>query len=224
MERKKLSLSELHRIKYYNEKSFFQNSVNIEKEEQHDATIFIPPHAVVLELGGRYGIVSSVINNRLDNPRNHLVVEPDPGVQEALQINRNSHNSFYKIFQGVISRKPMYFYIRGFASFCSSIPNNAPIPILTLEELQEKYDVSGFTHLVADCEGGLMDFFYENKDFFKLLEGVYFEEDNKINIKVNYEPLKTFLQENGFQQKKNGFRQYWEKVKLGSEEIPKSDT
>lgn len=209
MERKKLSLSELDAIPYYNEKGEQLQSKYIEREEQIDAEVFIPAHAIVLELGGRYGLAAAVINNRLDNPLNHIVVEPDSTVIQALKANRDSHLSYYTIFEGVISRTPMYFNQYGFSSFCSSLPNDTPIKTLTLEEVQETYSIRKFTHLVADCEGGLLDLFEENEDFVKSLEGIYFEQDMKHTLPINYSPLKEKLTAWNFVQQKDGFRQYW---------------
>jgi len=217
MERKKFTLKELDEIPYFDEKGRQIISKYVEREEQQDAELLIPAHATVLELGGRYGLAAAVINNRLDNPTQHIVVEPDPVVQSALQRNKLSHHCEYTIFQGVISCQPMYFNSFGFCSFCSPVPNDTPIQTLTLEELQTTYGIAKFTHVVADCEGGLMDFFEENKHFFTTLEGVYFEGDTKNGMKVEYEPLKSFLQEHGFEPKKTGFREYWERVKLDSQ-------
>ena len=216
MERKKLTLNELDEIPYVNERGEPIPSKIIEREEQVDAQEFIPGYASVLELGGRYGLAAAVINNRLDDPNRHVVVEPDPTVQAALKANRDSHQCHYVVFEGVISRQPMYFNQFGFSSFCSRVPNDTPIPTVSLEELQKKHSIDTFTHLVADCEGGLIDFFEENKDFIATLEGVYFEQDTRYTMKVDYEPLKTFLTANSFQRRKSGFREYWERVKLDS--------
>ena len=209
MERKKLSLKELDEIPYYNEKGKQIPSKIYEREEQIDAEVFIPAHATILELGGRYGLAAAVINNRLDNPTRHIVVEPDPSVQKALKRNRDSHHCFYTIFEGVISRKPMYFSQYGYSSFCSPVPNDTPIKTLTLEELQELYSIGPFTHLVADCDGGLIDFFEENEEFVKSLEGIYFEQDMKHTLQINYSPFKEKLSAWNFVQEKDGFRQYW---------------
>lgn len=214
---KKLTLEELDAIPYRDEKGQLIQSKCVEREEQQDAAVYIPKHAVVLELGGRYGLAAAVINNQLDNPCMHVVVEPDPSVQGALQSNRDSHKSYYSIFQGVVSRQPMYFNSFGFCSFCSPVPNDKPIKTLTLEELQQTYNIKAFTHLVADCEGGLMDFFQENQEFLATLEGIYFEGDSRNGMRVDYEPFKSFLREKGFVQQKSGFREYWQRVKLGSE-------
>lgn len=212
MSRVKLSLEELDKIFYYNESNVRLVSEHVERQEQIDATKIIPPHAVVLELGGRYGLAAAVINHQLDNPRYHVVVEPDEKVQNALQRNRDSHFCQYSIFQGVISEKPMYFYSHGFCSFCSTLPNDTPIPTTTVKELQEKHQLPPFTHLVADCEGGLIDFAEENEDFLSTLEGIYFEQDNKNGMTVDYDEFKEKLKRWGFELKLQGFREYWCKI------------
>jgi hypothetical protein len=214
MERKRLTLKEIQAIPYKTENATIWHPENIETEEQIDATDLIPPHAKVLELGGRYGLAASAINHKLDDPTQHLVVEPDPTVQESLQQNRDSHFCYYTIFQGVISRKPLYFYQAGFCSYCTPTPSDDPIESLSLEDVQRRFSMPTFTHLVADCEGGFIDFVEENEEFVKGLEAVYFEQDQKGNIPVDYNSIRQKLQEWGFVQKKTGFRQYWVREKL----------
>ncbi len=211
MREKRLTLEELDAIPYVSERGALIQSKIIEREEQEDAVKFIPPHSFVLELGGRYGLLSAVINHCIDNPTQHIVVEPDPTIQAALKKNRESHFCDYSIFHGVVSRQQMYFTQHQFSSYCTPLPNDTPVPCVSLEELQEKFQIKRFTHVVADCEGGLIDFFEENKEFFTTLEGVYVEKDNKIIKTVDYEPFFTYLKEHGFTQKKEGFREYWER-------------
>jgi hypothetical protein len=217
MERKRLTLKEIQAIPYRCEKKKILNAEVIESEEQVDADALIPPYAKVLELGGRYGLAASAINHKLDDPTQHLVVEPDPIVQESLQKNRNSHFCQYTVFQGIISRKPMFFYRAGFASYCTTTPSDDPVESISLEEAQQRFQMPLFTHLVADCEGGLVDFVEENEGFVQTLEAIYFEQDNKGTMRVEYEPLKQKLGEWGFVLKKDGFRQYWVREKLASE-------
>ncbi len=214
MERKRLTLKEIQAIPYKTEKGMILHPEIIEQEEQIDATNLIPPHAKVLELGGRYGLAASAINHKLDDPTQHLVIEPDPTVQESLQDNRTTHFCHYTIFQGVISRKPMFFYQAGFCSYCTTTPSDDPVESISLEEAQTRFGIPQFTHLVADCEGGFLDFAEENEAFLQSLEGIYFEKDNKGSMRTNYEPMKEKLKAWGFTLKKIGFREYWEKEKL----------
>lgn len=57
---------------------------SIEKAEQDLAKKYILENDVVLELGARYGSVSCIINSKLNNKNNQVVVEPDERVWEAL--------------------------------------------------------------------------------------------------------------------------------------------
>ena len=98
--RKHLKLDELDKIPYFDEKGK-QISIKMEREEQYVCNDFIEPHNTVLELGARYGVVSSVINNRLENPENHIAIEPDKTVLSALRINKKSHKSKFKILNGI---------------------------------------------------------------------------------------------------------------------------
>ena len=211
MRPERLTLEQLDAIPYKSETNGIIQSKIIEREEQLDAQKYIPGHASVLELGGRYGLAAAVINHQLDNPLAHVVVEPDASIQEALKKNRDSHLCHYNIFQGVISQKQMYFTQQGFCSFCSEVPNDTPIECISLDKIKERFGIQRFTHLVADCEGGLMDFFYENKEFFPTLEGIYFEKDHKPYEHIDYKPLFEYLIACGFKQTKGGFREFWEK-------------
>ena len=67
-------------------------NVDYEAEEQFLVRKYIPKNANVLELGARYGTVSCVISEILDDPTHHVAVEPDHSVIEALTKNRDSNN------------------------------------------------------------------------------------------------------------------------------------
>jgi hypothetical protein len=64
------------------------NRVDIEHMEKHEqdlANEYILENDVVLELGARYGSVSCIINSKLNNKNNQVVVEPDHRVWDALE-------------------------------------------------------------------------------------------------------------------------------------------
>ena len=80
-------------------------NVEYEAEEQLLVRTYIPKDARVLELGARYGTVSCVISEVLDDPTQHVAVEPDQSVIEALQKNRDANGGKFHIFEGVVSKK-----------------------------------------------------------------------------------------------------------------------
>jgi hypothetical protein len=88
----------------------YGNQVDIdkmEKEEQCLANKYILEDDIVLELGARYGSVSCIINSKLNNKNNQVVVEPDDRVWDALEKNRNSNNCKFNIVKGFISNKKL---------------------------------------------------------------------------------------------------------------------
>ena len=82
---------------------------NIEYPEQVMVNKYIEPDDVVLELGARYGSVSCQINKKLNNPRNHVAVEPDDRVWLALERNKLKNSCDFQIIKGFIG-KPKIVY------------------------------------------------------------------------------------------------------------------
>ena len=78
------------------------------KEEIYEQALianFLPENSVVLELGGRTGTVSKVINKKLNNKKNHLVIEPNNSFKNHLK-NLSTLLGF-NLYMGIISTKPM---------------------------------------------------------------------------------------------------------------------
>jgi len=61
------------------------NPYYYETFEQYLILKYIKPNDIFLEIGARYGIVSNTINLLLNNKKNHIVVEPDLEVIQALK-------------------------------------------------------------------------------------------------------------------------------------------
>lgn len=141
-----------------------------EREEQLDAYVFLPSDSTVLELGGRYGTVSCLINRILTHKKNHVVVEPDALVIPALTKNRNFQDCQFEIFNGAVSKVPVSFKQSGYSSFTSPVGHNeGGVTTRTLSELEEQYNLK-FDVLVADCEGCICQFMEENNmNQFKLI-------------------------------------------------------
>lgn len=180
----------------------FGNAVDIfyrEKEEQDLANEYILPDDIVLELGARYGSVSCIINSKLSNKTNQVVVEPDSRVWDALENNKIRNNCDFHIIKGFISNKKLDLtnlddWFGGYGS--TFIENeNTKIPSFTMQNIDKMYNLS-FNVLVADCEGFLEVFFDENPWFYDNLRLIIFEEDYP--EKCNYAKIKHTLHEKGF--------------------------
>jgi FkbM family methyltransferase len=171
----------------------------VETVEQHLANKFIKEDDIVLELGARYGSVSCVINSKLNNKMNQVVVEPDKRVWLALDKNRQKNECNFHIVNGFISKRKLDLKnlncCRGGYGSTFFDTNETEIPSYTLDEIKTKYGLK-FNVLVADCEGFLERFFDENPECYDELRMIIFEKDYP--NKCNYDKIKKELVKKGF--------------------------
>ena len=154
---------------------------------------FVKPDDCILELGGRTGSVSCLINKKLTNPANHVVLEPDPTVQDLIKSNRDANECKFQIIEGVVGEEPLR--LMGSGEQTTSIPcSPAYEPVLdyTVDYLQGLVSTP-FTGLIADCEGCLKYFFPQNKEFIKSLRVFIFEKD--CPQKTAYPEIEKYLTE-----------------------------
>jgi hypothetical protein len=204
---KKLTFEQLDEIPYIDDKGNVIDHKNSERDEQMIAKNYIIPSDSVLELGGRFGTVSCVINNILDNPTKHIVIEPDDTVTLALLNNRKTHHSFFTVYQNVISEKPQKILYNGLSTRTIDIDDqDTPIPSITLKEIIDLHNIK-FTALVADCEGCFEDFVIHHKEFIKQLRLITYEQDYA--EVSNYANVEAILKEYGFTKIKEGFHTVW---------------
>jgi FkbM family methyltransferase len=199
-------------FKIYNEKGKLINTKILEITEQFLANKYIQEDDVVLELGARYGSVSCVINSKLNNKKNQVVVEPDDRVWDALENNKKINNCDFNIVKGFISEKKLSLtnlnkHFGGYgATSIQDISSN--IPNYSLIEVKNKFDISNFNVLVADCEGFLETFLDENPSILENLRLIIFEED--YSEKCNYAKIKENLLKCFFIQiEKKGQQNVW---------------
>ena len=188
-------LSEHDNSIFYDENNNKINHLEQERDEQLDAFVFLDKNSTVLELGARYGTVSCLINRILTNKENHVAVEPELGVIDALTKNRDSQECKFHIFNGVVSKKLVDIIPGGYGTM--TIPNEniheSSIVSMTLDRLQEKYSLK-FDVIVADCEGCICQFTEENDmSQFKMI----LLEKDQCGI-CNYEKVETHLKNLGF--------------------------
>jgi len=194
----------------------YGNNIDIllmEKPEQDLANKYIEPNDVVLELGARYGSVSCVINMKLNNKKNQVVVEPDERVWSALERNKIANNCDFNIVKGFISNKNLDLtnlddHYNGYGA--TYIENKeTKIKSFTLDNIQKLYNLK-FNVLVADCEGFLEIFFDENPTFYDNLRLIIFEADYP--EKCNYNKIRNTLKLKGFNELLHGHQNVWIKL------------
>lgn len=196
-------------MRFINEYGVDIDTTRIEVPEQELAKTYIKEDDVVLELGARYGTVSCVINSKLKNKTNQVVVEPDERVWNALEINKHTNNCEFHIVKGFLSKKKLGLTelnsCNGYGT--TSIENiNSKIPSYSLEEIKQKYNLN-FNVLVADCEGFLGTFFDENPTFYDSIRMIIFEADYP--NKCNYYKVMSTLASKGFEQILVGHQNVW---------------
>lgn len=175
----------------------------IETNEQVDAMRYVRQDDIVLELGARFGGVSIITNKILENKKNHVVVEPDCRVWNALEDNKIRNHCQFQIVKGAISNQKLKLHdtgaYDGFATH-TSISEDGDVPIYSLKDYPYEFNV-----LIADCEGFLGTFYQENKELFSQLRLILFEKDGiKDVIETNYDSFIKELLELGFKQIKGG--------------------
>jgi len=185
---------------YYDENNKKIDHFVHERTEQDDALEFIEPDDIVLELGGRYGTVSSTVAYKQNNSGNLVVVEPDSTILPALKNNRKINKSNYIILDKYISNNNKQFIFDGYASRLddgeeNNSGNNSPEKI-TYSEFKKQYPFN-FNVLIGDCEGCLCDFVNIMGNDILNYNKVLFEADQ--SHMCDYTILLEKLQKNGFE-------------------------
>uniref|UniRef100_A0A6C0JIK4 Methyltransferase FkbM domain-containing protein n=1 Tax=viral metagenome TaxID=1070528 RepID=A0A6C0JIK4_9ZZZZ len=190
---------ELDKLTYYDENNNIIDHKNIERDEQEMAYEYIEPDDVVLELGGRYGTVSNVINHKLNNKTHHVVIEPDSIVIPALTKNKQQFQ--YYIENSYISNKNKKIVGDGYGKMMidSDETNNK----ITYSEFKEKYPLK-FNVIVADCEGCLPEFLDIMGDDLNNIKKIIFEADQP--DMCDYNELIKKLISIGFEEKEKKFK------------------
>ena len=194
-----------------------------EVTEQWIAETFIEEDAIVLELGGRYGVVSSVINKKLKKKKNHVVIEPDPAIFKVLQRNLLLNDADPICYNGTITKRPQYIEILGTGTNTRYQPCACDSDIVHHKSLTDLIQETGlqFDTLVADCEGCLGVFFEENLEYisnFKMITTMKYDYGHEID----YDKINKILVDFGFNQVRPGGHSVWKKP--SSEISHKTDT
>lgn len=200
-------------VPHYDENNNVIDVNSFETTEQHDAEEHIKPNDIVLELGARYGTVSTVINKILNNKKNHVVIEPDPNVLNSLKKNRANHQCEFEIFTGVITNKnKIKVNQNGYGTYVSEtdgIDENT-IETITYKNFCKKYNLK-FNVLVVDCEGCFCDVLDSIGDDITNFDKILIELDQE-NL-CNYDNIDKKLSKH-FLKIKPGFHSIYVNKKL----------
>jgi FkbM family methyltransferase len=149
-----------------------------EKDEAQSAK-YIDSNASVLELGGCLGIVSLLINKRLNNPHKHVVLEPNPRLITFMETIKADNDGQYEIVNAFLSTSEE---TRDFSLHPNHIMGGqlgkrsgfetVQCKGVTMSYLEEKYNTT-FDAIIMDIEHGEYD----------LYEKGFFDKDDMKNIK-----------------------------------------
>lgn len=177
-------------VPYLDEDGHEVNHRHVERNEQLIAWQYVAADDRVLELGGRYGTVACLANNRLDDPTRHVVIEPDARVIPALLLNRASHTGYDT---------------RTVPACCGQ----DAVPRMSLDDVVALQGF-GFTALIADCEGCFERFLRENDGaHLDTLRMVSYEKD--VPCACDYGWVGGELVRRGFECVRDGFHTVWTK-------------
>lgn len=195
---------------FYDENNKIINIDVIEKPEQDLVKKYILSYDTVLELGARYGTVSCAINSKLYNKSKQVSVEPDDRVWDALEKNMNNNNCNFNIIKGFISKKKLNLFHKDRDYGTTYILDESTnINCYSLNDIKNTYNIKHFSVLVADCEGGLELFLYENPELYSELRLIIFEADYP--NKCNYDLIRNNLKNKGFVEIEKGHQNVWKK-------------
>jgi len=139
-----------------------------EREEREAVKRFLDPGLPVIELGGSLGVVSCVINKRLDHPERHVVVEADPDLIPKLAANRELNACKFEILNCALAydTDEMVFATshdtRGGGIYVKGT-RHVTVKTVTLDKLSRERGFGLFT-LVCDIEGSEVDMVEREKD------------------------------------------------------------
>jgi len=186
--------------------------LHCERDEQELCLKYVPEDSCgVLELGARYGTVTSTISHKLNHRPVLICVEPDQAVIDALRKNIERNNTKAFVIPHIVSGKPYGFINNGYESMTIPLPENLgpeyKMYSLPLESILHYCGISKIDTLVADCEGFLENFFDENPNLYNDLKVVIFEAD--CSHLCDYNKIRTNLSIHGFHEEVGGIQNVW---------------
>ena len=130
---------------------------------------YVQPDIPIIELGGCIGVVSCVANRRLANPSEHVVLEANPAVLDALKANRERNGCSFRVEHAALGYKSatVEFYINSGFMSGSALRKTAQkiaVPAITLAQLAAQSQFATF-NLLADIEGAEIDLVEHESDF-----------------------------------------------------------
>jgi len=172
---------------------------------------WVPPDAVVMEFGARFGTTSCEIARKLNNSGNVVVVEPDLNVWDVLEANLKSHECNAHLLRGAVSSVDLHMAAklnvkRGYSNRALQ-KGGVVVPGYNLHEVESALGKK-VDSLLIDCEGCAQDMMDQlgpviESGQIKLL---LIEGDMPVGAKdchshcMDYKKFFAYLEKHGFEQ------------------------
>lgn len=167
---------------------------NVWEENEVEAAKYVGEDANVLELGGCLGIASIAINKRLSDPKQHVVLEPNPKLIPHMEKIRDDNNCGYSIVDSFLSTKDE---VQDFSLHPTHIMGGklgriggyeiVKIQSKTIENLEKEHNIV-FDTIVMDIEHG--EYILYDQGFFTK---EHLPNINFMMIELHSSPLKAQL-------------------------------
>jgi FkbM family methyltransferase len=164
-----------------------------ERPEQYYIIKYVEPDDCVIELGGRYGVSSYCIQNKLKNKELHLIIEPDKSIITTLHKNIKNNSMQSTVFNGLISKNNKCLKQQGLGTFSYNCKKSNI-------EIKSIYDVElgcRFNTMVIDCEGCFIDVFKDFKNYIlQNITKIIIETDKNIYMSTYNEIFEVLINNN----------------------------
>ena len=187
------------------------NTRYIQIYQQKDIHSYIFSSDIVLELDARYGITSCIVNSKLKNKYNHVVVEPYDKLWNVLEENKKRNNGFFHIVKGFITNKKLKLTSSDNWYGTTFIEdNNSTIPCYSFNEIMCKYDLH-FNVLIVNSESSLYLFLDEYPEVYNQLKMFIFVLNDFYHSNSNfyYNKIKNKLISKNFINLVEGYQNVW---------------
>lgn len=158
---------------------FHHGFIQDEFPEQVLSMQFVKEDAKVLEIGGNAGRNSLILSALLNHTNQLVVLETNEEVASYLVHNLRQNYFDTRVETRALSTSPIL--TNGWNTIPASLADSThhdwkPIPTITFEELQAKYNIQ-FDTIVADCEGALYHIVKDNPDMLNGIRMIIMEND-----------------------------------------------
>lgn len=176
--------------------NFVANILQHERPEQELVAKYIPNNSIVLELGGNIGATATIINSKLIEKSNHIIIEPELNFVQSLLAIKNKFNLGFQQVHGILSKNKQE-QIKLWPSCINSKQ-------YSLNELETLLGGKKFTAILADCEGAFDPILQDFPELLETVKVIILENDGG-----DIKRVKKTLEENNFILVHSQIHPYW---------------